>query len=532
MPTEYKVADDEVIDVMREVMRKHEWFRDLIERDVRVEVLFAWADNNQPVKCHGVPALAAIKVVGAEERATGGPDLRIKVDAKRYEALSPTSRQALFAHELYHAEVQFDDAGHVKLDAYRRPVIKLIPDHWSINGFRPLVDWYGENSVEMISYRRVSEMLAQRSFGFVSKPELKPTPEPETKPESVAEDAIQALVSFGYTEEAAQEAVYASDPSFRRGVAEGEAWCASRRDEAEADAATATAAAGKLWRSSPLTALAPYGLHLSEAAMKSLADARIDSVGALFDLVEDGELDSVDLSEDEVDLVLVVKRSFLALLVEGPDPDNWRSFDLVRLPLANLTETAIARLREARIHSLGDLAAMFDESSYSDLGLANQWKVTTGVVVKLREALDDFRNGAAPRDPELKRPPAPKPRDPKPVEAPGVDGLFLVFAGRQKSPVYAVRAPSKLEAIYYVKSQHPADARLRVEPDDGTASRLGLPVMAAGEKSPEGVCSHCKGDPKVICPLCGKLSASETAEPKPRKPRKSRTKESPVEESL
>jgi hypothetical protein len=183
------------------------------------------------------------------------------------------------------------------------------------------------------------------------------------------------------------------------------------------------------------------------------------------------------------------------------------------------------------LDAIGDMAAMLDESAYSNLGLANRWKVTTGVVIKVREALDEFRNGADRRDPELKRPPAPKPRDLKPVEAPGEDGLFLVFAGRQKSPVYAVRAPSKLEAIYYVKSQHPADARLRVDPDDGTASRLGLPVMTAGAKSPEGVCSHCKGDPKVICPLCGKLSASETAEPKPRKPRKSRTKESPAEAS-
>lgn len=147
--------------VMNTVIARHPTFEDLSKHDVRIEVLMAWSDNDEPVKVHGAVALACVKVVGGEERANGGPDARIKVDAKRYADLAPRSREAMFAHELYHLEVQYRDGGGVKLDVYGRPVLKCLPDDWCLTGFREVAAWYGDASIEVRSHRTVGEILSQ-----------------------------------------------------------------------------------------------------------------------------------------------------------------------------------------------------------------------------------------------------------------------------------------------------------------------------------------------------------------------------------
>lgn len=161
MSTEYRLADEDVVAVMDAVIDRHTKFADLRKHDVRIEVLMAWADNNEPVKKHGAVAAACVKVVSGEERSRGGPDVRIKVDAKRYGEFGPKSREALFAHELYHLEVQYHDGGGVKLDVYGRPVIKSIHDDWCVNGFRQVAEWYGDAAIEVRSHRAVAEILSQ-----------------------------------------------------------------------------------------------------------------------------------------------------------------------------------------------------------------------------------------------------------------------------------------------------------------------------------------------------------------------------------
>ncbi len=162
MPTQYTLADKSDVDLMHEVISRHERFSDLRKFGVVIEVLMAWSDNDQPIKHHGAVAIASVKVVGGEERANGGPDVRIKIDAKRYLALGKASREAVFAHELYHIEVQYSGGDGVKRDPYGRPVIKTIPDDWTINGFQEVAEWYGEASIERRSYQAVGGLLEQR----------------------------------------------------------------------------------------------------------------------------------------------------------------------------------------------------------------------------------------------------------------------------------------------------------------------------------------------------------------------------------
>lgn len=65
----------------------------------------------------------------------------------------------------------------------------------------------------------------------------------------------------------------------------------------------------------------------------------------------------------------------------------------------------------------------------------------------------------------------------------GAGGLFLIYSGvkGQADPVYAVRARNQDEAARFAFRQHPepGSARLAVKPDDGTAARLKLVVLAS-----------------------------------------------------
>lgn len=203
MPTVYQMSEMEVWEVFRHVLQSK--FPILDQADLRFELLSAFNPDGPAVKLHGSPALAVIKVIGPEERAKGAGDLRIKIDAERYDRLSDRTREAMFAHELYHVVLARKKNGALKLDPYERPVTRLKPDDWCFTGFKEVADWYGEDSVERISYRRLGEILSQSVFEFVSRDDDAPATSPD-----VAEDTLAALVSVGHTPERAREWVDAA----------------------------------------------------------------------------------------------------------------------------------------------------------------------------------------------------------------------------------------------------------------------------------------------------------------------------------
>lgn len=128
-----------------------------------------------------------------------------------------------------------------------------------------------------------------------------------------------------------------------------------------------------------------------------------------------------------------------------------------------------------------------------------------------------------------------EPTKPKPAPEPIYD-IFLVYGSRQaKTPVYAVRAPSYVLALEFVKSQHELTWKGRVMPDDGTQARLRIPITStvkgpdaddqADADEPESLkakpsengrdipigqsaCSRCnviRPRSVVVCPQCGNL---------------------------
>lgn len=161
-------ADQSMLNVLQDVLVDH--YPELIEADLKIEVLMASAPEGKPaVKLHGNPALAVIKIVGPDERCSGGPDVRIKVDLGRWASLGPKRREALFAHELFHVVLSRDEDGELLTDDYDRPKVKLKPDDWAITGFKAIYDLYGEDSVEWSSYVAMRETLGQGTFDFMGK---------------------------------------------------------------------------------------------------------------------------------------------------------------------------------------------------------------------------------------------------------------------------------------------------------------------------------------------------------------------------
>lgn len=321
MPTVYQIAEAEVWDVFRRVLQTK--FPVLNEADLRFELLAAFNPDGPAVKLHGAAALATIKVIGPEERAKGAGDLRIKIDAERYERMRPRTREAIFAHELYHVVLARKKNGALKLDPYERPVTRLRPDDWCMTGFKEVADWYGEDSVERISYQNLGEILRQSVFEFVSRDDDAPAVSPD-----VAEDTIAALVSVGHHPERAREMV---------------------------DAALA---AGKPFRSVSAMIDEIYRSQVFAAERAAAAQAGPDATDRL-----------PIRGEANAEILAGVCEAEAAQAAEANDDempaDHWRTTPLDSLGFA---ERTLERLQEpdVDIHFLGELVALWYERRVLD----------------------------------------------------------------------------------------------------------------------------------------------------------------------
>lgn len=175
MPKLYSPANDEMLDRYQCALEEH--FAFLIDEKIHVDIQAVITDGK-----HALPkgALACIKIVGPEERARGGPDVRILVDFAAYSRLEDVSKEAMYAHELYHIIIAKDKEGETRLDPYHRPVIRLKPDDWYIMGFKEVADWYGAASIERRSFAMLDRALFHQTlFQFLRGEDSLPMGEPE-----------------------------------------------------------------------------------------------------------------------------------------------------------------------------------------------------------------------------------------------------------------------------------------------------------------------------------------------------------------
>lgn len=185
MPTTYATPDQcrdlEILADLDEVLAAHERFAPILKFGLKIDILLASSDDDGPaLSKNGAHPDAYIGRRSGKERAQGLGDVLIHVDAGRYRDKPRRERLATLAHELYHIAIQThkettlnDDNEEVivdaaDLDAYARPVVKLIADDWMVTGFREVAEWYGPDSCEVKSYRAMGKLLAQAVLPFMA----------------------------------------------------------------------------------------------------------------------------------------------------------------------------------------------------------------------------------------------------------------------------------------------------------------------------------------------------------------------------
>jgi Putative phage metallopeptidase len=176
MATEYAKAEADVLGMLDLLIAEH--FPGIQELPVplRIEVLMASAADGGPaLKRMGHRCAGQVSIVKAEERATGGPDVRIKIAGAIWDEAGDDTRRALLHHELNHIVPKFDKGtGDQQLDPYGRPVVKLRRDDWLLTGFRATVELFGGDAIERRALDAVEASLGQETFDFArAKPRRK-----------------------------------------------------------------------------------------------------------------------------------------------------------------------------------------------------------------------------------------------------------------------------------------------------------------------------------------------------------------------
>ncbi len=151
-------APDDVLGRVGRIMGRYHGH--LVDVEVTVGVLM----SHTPVKLHGYPCAATVKIVGLEQRVLGVEDALLEIDARAWADLTDESRDALIDHELHHLVPQFDKDGDLKSDDHGRPVLKMRLHTWQLGGFDVIAGRHGPAALEVQAFRAVSTAFHQQLF--------------------------------------------------------------------------------------------------------------------------------------------------------------------------------------------------------------------------------------------------------------------------------------------------------------------------------------------------------------------------------
>ena len=167
MPIIYTKADDEVLEIVREMRAAHH--PELDEAEVTVDCYFA-----TEVKLHGYECAAKVKKNSYAERVQGKPDATIFLSEDMWKDASDERRAALIDHELNHLEVQWagtDTAGKkvAKTDDLGRPKLAMRMHDHQFGWFNAIAERHGDASYEVKQAKAFADENGQTYFGW-SKP--------------------------------------------------------------------------------------------------------------------------------------------------------------------------------------------------------------------------------------------------------------------------------------------------------------------------------------------------------------------------
>ncbi len=183
----YESAPAEVAELCAQVIAEvpnHKHFRDL-EIKISLVMVSKFDASEQIVRClkhHGAFADAVVRLIPCKERLHNAHDVEITIDKFAWDGANTLRKKALLDHELTHVAVKLskkDNEPMVHDDG--RPMLRLLPDDYSITGFYSIADRHGVFSGEVASVSAIaSRMHLSEMFAAPANVDQNPPPESES----------------------------------------------------------------------------------------------------------------------------------------------------------------------------------------------------------------------------------------------------------------------------------------------------------------------------------------------------------------
>lgn len=146
--------------------------KDVHDAGVKIDVVSVADDDpdcEHALKVRGIPAYGSCRVISLKDRAKGNGDVEICIDEAKYLTLPDATKDAVLDHEIEHIELQVNKKGRVKLDACRRPKIKMRLHDVDLGWFASIAKRHGAAAIECKQATQIYLQHEQTFFAFVGE---------------------------------------------------------------------------------------------------------------------------------------------------------------------------------------------------------------------------------------------------------------------------------------------------------------------------------------------------------------------------
>lgn len=184
-------SDESVRKLANEILAKHETHKPVLDAKVKLDLVFAYADQDEDgnptgyaLVSHGFRVFGVTKKIALKDRSMGRGDAEIVLDGDYWEEAKEAEKRALLDHELHHIEVKKDEDNVVLKDDLGRPLIRLRKHDVEVGWFKVVAERNGAHSLERVQAEALMTDSGQYFWPDVLR--LLPDREKEKKPVKAA----------------------------------------------------------------------------------------------------------------------------------------------------------------------------------------------------------------------------------------------------------------------------------------------------------------------------------------------------------
>jgi hypothetical protein len=164
----YHPCSSSIKELANEILFAYETHKPLIEARVRIDFVFAFADEdeegnklNDAIRKNGRKVYAMARIINLKDRSKGQGDAEITIDGDWWGEATDEQQRALLDHELHHFALKTNRAGMVQFDDLKRPLLRMRKHDYEFGWFTIIAERHGKASVECQQAREIKEMAGQ-----------------------------------------------------------------------------------------------------------------------------------------------------------------------------------------------------------------------------------------------------------------------------------------------------------------------------------------------------------------------------------